>query len=126
MKLEFLYTPVKDLKSALALYRDALGWQEAWREGESTVSLMLPGTDVQLMLNVTESGDGFGPIFVVESVEAFHASRPSDLGIREEPHEIPGGFMAGYVDSSGNPMYVLDQTLESSGAEAQASAGRGA
>jgi hypothetical protein len=25
MKLEFLYTPVKDLKAALALYRDTLG-----------------------------------------------------------------------------------------------------
>ena len=117
MKLEFLYTPVTDLKAALALYRDALGWEEAWREGESTVCLKLPGTDVQLMLDETESGQGVGPIFVVESVERFHAARPGELRTREEPQEIPGGLMATYEDTSGHPIYVLDQALESSGAE---------
>jgi catechol 2,3-dioxygenase-like lactoylglutathione lyase family enzyme len=121
MKLEFLYMPVKDLDAALALYRDALGWDEAWREGESTVSLQLPGTEVQLMLDKAESSEGVGPIFVVESVERFHAERPADLRTREEPQEIPGGFMATYEDTSGHPIYVLDQALESSGAEAEAS-----
>jgi hypothetical protein len=58
---------------------------------------------------------------VVESVEKFHAGRPGELGTREEPMEIPGGFMASYEDSSGNPIYVMDQALESSGAEAGAS-----
>jgi catechol 2,3-dioxygenase-like lactoylglutathione lyase family enzyme len=120
MKLEFLYTPVNDLKAALALYRDALGWQEAWREGDSTVSLKLPGTEVQLMLDETDSGEGLGPIFVVESVQRFHAERPSELAVREEPQEIPGGFMATYEDSSGNPIYVLDQAMESSGGETEA------
>ena len=118
MKLEFLHTPVTDLKAALALYRDALGWEEVWREGDSTVSLKLPGTDVQLMLVESESGEGFGPIFVVDSVETFHAERPDELRTREEPQEIPGGSMATYEDTSGHPIYVLDQALESSGAEA--------
>lgn len=118
MKLEFLYTPVKDLKAALALYRDALGWEEVWREGDSTVSLKLPGTDVQLMLDEIESAAGVGPIFVVESVESFHADRPSELGVRDEPQEIPGGSLATYEDASGNPIYVMDQALDSSGAEA--------
>lgn len=118
MKLEFLYTPVRDLRAALALYRDSLGWEEAWREGDSTVSLKLPGTDVQLMLDKTESGGGFGPLFVVESVQKFHTERPSELGARVEPHEIPGGFLAIYEDTSGNPIYVMDQALESSGADA--------
>ena len=121
MKLEFLYTPVTDLKAALALYRDALGWEEAWREGDSTVSLRLPGTDVQLMLDETESGQGFGPIFVVESVEKFHAERPGELRTREEPQEIPGGSMVTYEDASGHALYFLDQALESSGTEAGAS-----
>jgi catechol 2,3-dioxygenase-like lactoylglutathione lyase family enzyme len=120
MKLEFLYTPVTDLKAALALYRDALGWEEAWREGDSTVSLKLPGTEVQLMLDETEAVEGRGPMFVVESVEKFHADRPGELGLREEPQEIPGGFMATYEDASGNPIYVMDQALESSVAKAGA------
>ena len=58
MKLEFLYAPTRDLQVSLALYRDELGWEEAWREGDSTVSLKLPGSDVQLMLDAT---DGAGP-----------------------------------------------------------------
>jgi catechol 2,3-dioxygenase-like lactoylglutathione lyase family enzyme len=122
MKLEFLYTPVKDMKAALALYRDSLGWEEAWREGDSTVSLKLPGTEVQLMLDTMGSDGAVGPIFVVESVEQFHANRPTELATRAEPHEIPGGFMAAYEDTSGNPIYVLDQALESSGAEAKSNA----
>jgi catechol 2,3-dioxygenase-like lactoylglutathione lyase family enzyme len=121
MKLEFLYTPVKDLDAALALYRDALGWDEAWREGDSTVSLKLPGTEVQLMLDKADSGEGVGPIFVVESVERFHAERPSELRTREEPQEIPGGFMVTYEDTSGHPIYVMDQALEESGVEAETS-----
>jgi catechol 2,3-dioxygenase-like lactoylglutathione lyase family enzyme len=120
MKLEFLYTPVKDLQSALALYRDALGWEEAWREGDSTVSLKLPGTDVQLMLDEAEAGE-VGPLFVVENVERFHADRPRGLTTRAEPQEIPGGFLVTYADASGNAIYVMDQALESSGAEADAS-----
>ncbi len=122
MKLEFLYTPVKDLQAALALYRDALGWQEAWREGDSTVSLKLPGTEVQLMLDEIRPATGVGPIFVVESVERFHADRPSELGVREEPQEIPGGFLATYEDASGNPIYVMDQSLDESGAQAASGA----
>jgi hypothetical protein len=42
MKLEFLNVPTRDLQASLALYRDELGWEEAWREGDSTVSLKLP------------------------------------------------------------------------------------
>jgi hypothetical protein len=61
-------------------------------------------------------------MFVVESVERFHADRPSELGVREEPQEIPGGFLVTYEDASGNPIYVLDQALESSGAEAPGAA----
>jgi catechol 2,3-dioxygenase-like lactoylglutathione lyase family enzyme len=120
MKLEFLYTPVDDLKAALALYRDKLGWEEAWREADSTVSLKMPGTEVQQMLVEAPSGEGVGPIFVVESVAEFHANRPGELGTREEPQEIPGGFLATYEDTAGNPIYVMDQSLESTSADSDA------
>ncbi len=118
MTLEFLYRPVPDLQAALALYRDALGWEEAWREGESTVSLKLPGTEVQLMLDEAEPGSGAGPIFVVESVERFHADRPSALVVEQEPHPIPGGSMVVYADAWGHAIHVLDQASEANGANA--------
>ena len=112
MKLEFLYAPTRDLQAALGLYRDRLGWQEAWREGESTVSLALPGTEVQLMLDATDPDAAFGPIFVVDDVKQFHAGRPSELQAGGEPEAIPGGFMATYQDKSGNTIYVMDQSTD--------------
>ena len=114
MKLEFLYAPTRDVAAALALYRDELGWEEAWREGESTVSLKMPGTDVQLMLVATEpDGDGaFGPIFVHDDVKRFFAERPAALRANGEPDEIPGGFLATFEDPSGNTIYVMDQSTE--------------
>ena len=70
MKLEFWYAPVTDLSAALALYRDTLGWEEAWREGELTASLALPGTEVQLMLDAHNAYVP-GPIFIVDRVADF-------------------------------------------------------
>ena len=96
MKLEFLYAPTRDLQAALALYRDELGWEEAWREGETTVSLKLPGTDVQLMLDATvpDGGGAFGPIFVLDDVKQFFAERPAALraerGAGRDPGRLPG------------------------------------
>ncbi len=117
MKLEFLLMPTRDLNAALALYRDGLGWQEAWREGESTVSLALPGTDVQLMLDATDPDAAAGPIFVVDSVQEFHQRRPSELRTISEPDAIPGGFMATFEDQSGNTFYVLDQSTDTGASE---------
>ena len=110
MKLEFLLMPTRDLKGALALHRDGMGWQEAWREGDSTVSLTMPGTEVQLMLDANDPDAAPGPIFVVESVHDFHSGRPSGLQTTAEPDAIPGGFMATYADQSGNAIYVMDQS----------------
>jgi catechol 2,3-dioxygenase-like lactoylglutathione lyase family enzyme len=44
MKLEFCYLPTTDLAASLRLYRDALGFDELWREGDTTVGLAIPGT----------------------------------------------------------------------------------
>lgn len=109
MKLEFLFVPTSDLKASLALYRDGLGFDEAWREGDATVALTLPGTGVQLMLDSHDADAPVGPLFVVDSVQAFHAAKPDSLGVLEEPNEIPGGFMATYQDPGGAVIYVMDQ-----------------
>jgi predicted enzyme related to lactoylglutathione lyase len=115
MKLEFFYAPTNDLKESLALYRDQLGFAEAWREGETTVSLQFPGTEVQLMLVEEPPGPDNrpGPMFVVDSVVAFAEQRPAGLRVLAEPTEIPGGFIATFEDPSGNAMYVMDQSTES-------------
>ena len=94
MKLEFLFVPTSDLNASLALYRDGLGFTEVWREGDATVALALPGTDVQLMLDANDPDAPVGPLFVVDSVEAFHAARPETLAVVDgalgDPRRLPG------------------------------------
>ena len=113
MKLEFLFAPTSDLKASLALYRDGLGFTEVWREGDTTVALALPGSDVQLMLDANDPSAPVGPLFVVDSVQAFHGARPESLAVLEAPSEIPGGFLATYQDPGGAILYVMDQSTDS-------------
>ncbi len=112
MKLEFLFVPTSDLTASLALYRDTLGFTELWREGDATVALALPGSDVQVMLDANDPKAPVGPLFVVDSVEAFHAARPENLAVLDGPSEIPGGFLATYEDPGGATIYVMDQTTD--------------
>jgi len=109
MKLEFVYVPVARLDEALSLYRDDLGLSEAWREGETTVALDLPDSDVKLMLDVVESNARPGPFFVVDSVEAFQSDHPG-LSYDGDPLEIPGGWMTSFSDPWGNAVYLMDQS----------------
>jgi hypothetical protein len=53
----------------MSFYRDKLGLEESWREGEGTVGFKVPGTDIELMLDVYEEGapDTTGPMFVIPS-----------------------------------------------------------
>lgn len=112
MKLEFLFVPTADLGASLTLYRDGLGFSELWREGDTTVALALPGSEVQLMLDANDPGAPTGPVFVVESVTAFHAARPETLTVIEQPTEIPGGFQATYSEPGGAVLYVIDQSTD--------------
>lgn len=48
-------------------------------------------------------------MFAIDSVAAFHADRPSELGVVAEPSEIPDGSIAAYSDPGGFVFYVLDQ-----------------
>ena len=108
MKLEFWYAPVTDLSAALDLYRDTLGWQEAWREGELTASLFLPGAQVQLMLDAHNAYVP-GPIFLVDRVADFEREHGDRVQWRYPPADIPGGRLGGFADPAGNVVYVMDQ-----------------
>jgi predicted enzyme related to lactoylglutathione lyase len=110
MKLTFVYAPVRDLGQALAFHRDVLGWEEAWREGDTTVAFKLPDTDVEYMIDVNTNGGRPGPMFLVDSVSDFHAAHRDRLHFESEPAEIPGGYMLEFDDASGNAIYVLDQS----------------
>ena len=110
MQLTFAYTPVPNLGEALTFYRDTLGWQEAWREGATTVALQLPGTEVQVMLDEVAEGAQPGPVFLVDSVKEFHEINRGRVRFATEPEEIPGGYWIRMDDPAGNPVYVMDQS----------------
>jgi predicted enzyme related to lactoylglutathione lyase len=111
MRLEFIYLPVSDLGNALALYRDQLGFDELWREGELTVGLGIPGNDAALMVDAAAApGAGPGPIFGVDRVDDWLAGREDQLDVTMPPSDIPGGRLMGFRDQAGNHVYVLDQS----------------
>lgn len=111
-QLCFIYTPVRNLKSALKFYRDQLGLIESWREGELTAGLKLPGTDVELMIDqiVDDSPSNPGPMFLVSSVDEFYATEKDKLNFAFEPIDIPDGRLVGVTDDSGNAVYFIDQS----------------
>jgi catechol 2,3-dioxygenase-like lactoylglutathione lyase family enzyme len=112
MRLDFCYLPTSDLAASLRLYRDQLGFDELWREGDTTVGLAIPGNEAALMIDGAGlDGWGPGPIFGVDSVAEFHAEH-GDLDVITEPYEIPGGNLMAARDPSGNIFYVMDQTGE--------------
>ena len=65
------------------------------------------------MLDANDPDAPVGPIFIVDSVEAFHAARADSLAVISEPAEIPGGFLAMYQDPGGAAIYVMDQSTDS-------------
>jgi catechol 2,3-dioxygenase-like lactoylglutathione lyase family enzyme len=111
MRLDFIYLPVRDLTDALTLYRDGLGFDELWREGEHTVGLAIPGSETALMVDAAaEPGSGPGPIFGVERVDGWLAEQEQPLDVFLPPSDIPGGRLMGFRDPAGNHVYVMDQS----------------
>ena len=111
MKLMFLYQPVKDLKESVDFYRK-LGLDEAWREGEGTVAFALPGTEVQLMLDVPPGEGpewGPGPFFAVDSLDRFMADHP-DLKLVGEIIDVPGGRSGTFLDPAGVAIHLFDES----------------
>lgn len=115
MQLEMLYIPTTDLDASLKFYRDDLGWTELWREGATTAAVSAPGGGLQIMLDQDLTAP-MGPMFVVDSVLAYHSSRPEGLAVVAEPAAIPGGFIATYREPGGSALYVIDQSTDASGA----------
>ncbi|SFS01794.1 hypothetical protein SAMN04487783_0590 [Agrococcus baldri] len=108
MRLEILYVPTTDLEATLGVYRDGLGYTELWREGASTVALTKDGSELQIMIDEDPDAET-GPMFVVDSVVAFHEALPAGLTVVDEPAQIPGGWLASYREPGGSVLYAIDQ-----------------
>ena len=109
-KMTFVYVPVRDMKKALAFYRDQLGFDEAWREGNLTVIFKLPGTETELMLDQYEAEATPGPMFIISSVDEFYAAQQGKLDFVNKPVDIPPGRMVTVRDPFGNMLYFVDMS----------------
>jgi catechol 2,3-dioxygenase-like lactoylglutathione lyase family enzyme len=113
MKLVFISYPVNKMDEALAFYRDALGMEEAWREGARTVALRT-NSDVQILLEEDEEEHTYGPggVFVVDNVDLFFEENKDKLTFVKEPCDIPPGRYAIFMDATGNPIRIIDLTKQ--------------
>ena len=114
MRLSFLYHPVSDLKGAVAFYRDVLGWDEAWRMGDDTAAMQIPGSEVLLMLAVDPDQEA-GPsgFFEVEDVDSFWRSLPETVTRITEPVDLDPIRYAAIADPGGNLIrLVTDMTSD--------------
>jgi predicted enzyme related to lactoylglutathione lyase len=108
VKLQYLCHPVEDIQAAVSFYRDVLGWKEAWRAGDFTVGLEIPGNSVQLVLDQKSDNLPAGSQFVVESVDAFYEKHRDQVTFVWPPMDIPPGKLAAFEDPSGNVIRIMD------------------
>jgi predicted enzyme related to lactoylglutathione lyase len=111
MKLVFHSQPVKEMKKAVFFYRDVLGMEEAWREGDHTVAFKT-NSDTQILLedDVEEHSYGPGSVFLVDSVDEYYQENNASLNFVKEPSDIPPGRYAIFSDDSGNPIRLIDMS----------------
>ena len=117
MELSFIYVPVSNITKAIDFYRDVLGLDEAWREGESTVAFKLPGRDIELMVDADVPGDVKltpGGFFRVENLDDWLSARPKATLV-QSPFPIPGGRAATLADPAGNSLYVFEMVEDPAG-----------
>lgn len=103
MQLSFLFQPVTDLAAAIAHYA-ALGWEEAWREGEHTVAFQMPGAEPQLMLDDVPGWGAAGPMYLVDDVDAWIAQQDATA---TRISDIPRGRVA-QIEAPGHHYYVFE------------------
>jgi catechol 2,3-dioxygenase-like lactoylglutathione lyase family enzyme len=106
VKPSFIYIPTDDLEALGAFYRDVLGFEEAWREGDDTIAFATPDSDVQLM--VSSAPGAQGPMYSVPSTTEWLAAH-AELEVVAPLEEIPGGAVVGLRDPAGNAFYVFHQ-----------------
>jgi catechol 2,3-dioxygenase-like lactoylglutathione lyase family enzyme len=110
MKLVFLYHPVKDVKEAVAFYRDVLGWDEAWRMGDATVAMQIPGSEVQVMLDVSDDpGLGASGFYEVDDVDRFYETHRDQTTFVEPPRDLEPIRCASFTDPAGNLFRVFHE-----------------
>lgn len=112
MQLQFLYHPVKDLAQAVAFYRDTLGWDEAWRMGDTTCAMAIPNSETTVMLDAVEDRDGPSGFFQVDDVDDFYRAHQDRIVFETPPADVPPIRCVLFRDPGGNLIRVFSESEE--------------
>ena len=107
MQLKFLYHPVSDIEGAVTFFRDRLGFEEAWRDGNLTVAFRVP--DGSALSDVLPHRPAT-PARCISSTTSTTGSPPTPASKSAWPGQRSlGGAVAGFNSPDGNTFYVFDQ-----------------
>jgi len=106
MRLSFVYHPTTDLPTAERFYREQLGLEEAWRDGDDTIAFAIPDSRTTVMVSTTPQPAG--PMYLVDDLAAWTADH-ANLPIAVPRADIPGGAVTGFTGPDGFVFYVFDQ-----------------
>lgn len=104
-KIDAVTVRVPDLESGLAFYRDHLGHDLKWTNGQQA-GLRLPETDAEIVLTTEHR---YEPNWLVDDVRA--TAQLMALGggsVVVEPFDIPVGRVAVAADPFGNPLVLIE------------------
>jgi len=107
-EFRFLYQLVSDLGAAVKFYTEELGFEEAWRDGDLSVAVWMPGHSAQEMLST--SGKPPGPMYLVENLDEW-IDQHSGVAIAVKRDAAGVVSVAGLKDPAGNVFYVFDQRV---------------
>ncbi|CAN5366222.1 hypothetical protein BH09ACT4_BH09ACT4_09390 [soil metagenome] len=105
MKLSYIYQPTQQADAAAAFFIEHLGMEEAWRDGDDTIGLWLPGRSAQLMLSTTDQP--VGPMYLVDLLADWIAEHATVAVL--DRYDIPGGEVARFEAPGGSVFYIYDQ-----------------
>ncbi len=98
--------PVEDLESGLAFYRDALGLELLWRDGDSA-GLRMPVDGTEIVIH-TRGGSPETDLLVQNADEAARAIVEAGGSVKVSPFDIRIGRCCVVRDPWGNELVLLD------------------
>jgi hypothetical protein len=90
-----------------------LDLDEAWRMGDDTAAMALPGTELTVMLDLVPEQAPSSGFFQVENVDDFRRQHADSITFVDEPQDLPPIRYASFTDPDGNLIRIYHDLEES-------------
>lgn len=105
-RVDCVRLPVDSLESGLAFYRDALGLELVWRDGDSA-GLAMPGDGTEIVIH-TRGGSPETDLLVQSADQAARVIAGAGGSVKVPPFDIRIGRCCVVLDPWGNELVLLD------------------